>query len=216
MSHHDIAAVWSTLQGRWDIDNIARELVGRYCLEASKHRTNREEARSSAFRHIIALRAICDLQRTYLLSSDLSLESKGCLLDPKLLLSILSQLLEIKASFFSARDGLPDHQAHCSYIGQTFLSGLRALLLHTNKPPRKDCNTFFLRFEDVWARENLQDVDHFSIKLLCNRMLSELVKEPETPLYGLAACGAVQLPDFYCGLVRMCIFLGDQSEIMKV
>lgn len=195
MSHQDVAAIWSTLQGRLDIDNIVQELIGRYYLKASQHRTDRALLRACAFDHIVALRTIFDLQRTYLQSSELSFESRSSLLHPSILFSTISHLLEVKASAISTLDGFTDHDAYCSFIGQTFLSGLRALLLQKRDTPSTEHEAFVLRFDEVWGCETLRDVDHFVINLLCRRILAELSSPDNETQYSKPACGTVKLRD---------------------
>jgi hypothetical protein len=201
MSHQSIAGIWAVLHGRRDIDNILREIVGQYSLDISKHREDHEKARTRAFTYIVALRAIFDLQRAYLQSSDTGSRSQTCLAQPHLLLSILSHLLEVKATLFCASHALLEHDHHCSYIGQTLLSGLRSLMLHPTKLSRKEYNEFTHRFEDVWSSERLCEVDHFTINRLCHRMLAALADESHGHVYSLPACGVVKFPDFYSGLV---------------
>jgi hypothetical protein len=201
MSHQDLAAIWSTLQGRLDIEHIVLELIGHYYLDVLRYRSDRGRLRSSAFQHIVALRAIFDLQRTYLQSSELSFQSKASLLPPEILFSTIVHLLEVKASAFCTDDALADHAEYLSFIGQTLLSGLRALLLQTKSIPRNEFEQFLQRFEEVWACETLCDADHFSIQLFCRRILVELSDESESKVYSIPACGMAHLQDFYGGLV---------------
>jgi hypothetical protein len=201
MSHQDLAAIWSTLQGRLDIEHIVQELIGHYYLNASRYRSDRGRLRASAFQHIVALRAIFDLQRTYLQSSEPSFQSKTSILQPEILFSTIMHLLEVKASVFCTDDGLADHAEYLGFIGQTQLSGLRALLLQNKHISQNEYEAFLLRFEEVWGCETLCDADHFSIHFFCRRILVELSDESEGKVYSIPACGTVQLQDFYRGLV---------------
>jgi len=201
MSHQDLAAIWSTLQGRLDIEHTVQELIGHYYLEVSRCRSDQGRLRSSAFQHVVALRVIFDLQRTYLQASKLSFQSKASLLPPEILFSTITHLLEVKVSAFCADDGLEDHAAYLSFIGQTQLSGLRALLLQDRSIPQNEYKKFLQRFEEVWGCETLCDVDHFSIEILCRRIIVELSDESEGKVFSIPACGVAQLQDFYSGLV---------------
>jgi hypothetical protein len=218
MSHQDFAAIWLTLQGRLDIDNIVQELTGRYFLESSQQKSDPTLYRATSFAHVVALRAIFDLQRTYLQSSNPSFETKSSILDPRILFSTLSHLLEIKASAFSAQDGLPDHEAYCSFIGQTQLSGLRALLLQSAHITGRDYEDFTLRLSKAWNRETLRGVDLF-VDLLCRQILSELCNGPKEShrQYCKPACGLVNFQDFDRGLVSdQDTFLQPESNLHSV
>jgi hypothetical protein len=202
MSHHDLAAVWSALNCRPDIDNILQELIGRYVLEASKHASERSLLREIAFGHVVALRTIFDLQRTYLQSSDLSFETKSSILTPDILFSAITHLLVVKVSAFCAQDSLPDHDVYCRFIGQALVSGIRALHLQNRRLSPSEYETIMLRFTEAWNGETLHGVDQFSINFFCRRMLAELSTELENPRLSRPACGIVHLQDFHHGLVR--------------
>lgn len=198
MSHKDIAAVWSTLHCRADIDNILQELIGRYVLDAS---LDRALYRATAFSHIVALRTIFDLQRTYLQSPDLSFESRTSLLNPDILFSAIKHLLQVKVSAFCAHDGLPDHDAYCSFVSQALVSGIRALHLQNRRLSLSEYEAIIHKFELAWSIETLRGVDHFSVNLFCRRMLAELSNNEQTNRLSSPACGIVQLQDFFHGLV---------------
>jgi hypothetical protein len=198
MSHKDIAAVWSTLQCRADIDNILLELIGRYALEASP---DRALSRATAFSHVVALRTIFDLQRTYLQSPDLSFESRTSLLNPDILFSAIKHLLEVKVLAFCAHDGLPDHDAHCSFVGQALVSGIRALHLQNRRLSLSEYEAVIRKFELAWSIETLRAVDHFSVNHFCRRMLAELSNNEQNHRLSSPACGIVRLQDFFHGLV---------------
>jgi hypothetical protein len=202
MSHHDLAAVWSALSSRPDIDNILPELIGRYVMETSKHASERSLLRETAFGHVVTLRTIFDLQRTYLQSVDLSFETKSAILNPDILFSAITHLLEVKASAFCAHDGLPDHDVYCSFIGQALASGIRALHLQNRRLSTSEYETIMLRFTEAWSGETLHGVDQFSINHFCHKMLAELSTELENPRLSRPACGIVRLQDFHHGLVR--------------
>lgn len=193
MSHQDLGAIWSILQGRVDIENILQELVGQYILNNHKHRSDRLLFRASSFTHIAALRTVFDLQRTYLESPQPTLETRAATLLPEVLLSALSHLLEVKASAFRTADGLPDHDEYCSFIGQTQLSGLRALLLGKKKLPPRDYDAFILRFDEVWGPETLRAVDEFSVNHFCRSILIELSEGTREATYSTHACGLFNL-----------------------
>jgi hypothetical protein len=202
MSHHDLAAVWSALNCRPDIDNILQELIGRYVLEASKHASEGSLLREIAFGHVVALRTIFDLQRTYLQSPNLSFETKSLILTPDILFSAITHLLDVKISVFCDHDGFPDYDVYCSFIGQALVSGIRALHIQNRRLSSPEYTTIMLRFNEAWNGETLRDVDQFSINLFCRRMLAELSAELENPRLSRPACGIARLQDFHHGLVR--------------
>jgi hypothetical protein len=193
--------VWSTLHSRADIDNILQELIGRYFLDVSEHLSDRALFRATAFSHVVRLRTIFDLQRTYLQSPDLSFESRTSLLDPDNLFSAIKHLLDVKVQAFCAHDALPDHDAYCSFIGQALVSGIRALHLRNRRLSSSEYETVILRFKQAWSTETLRGVDHFSTNLFCHRILAELSKDELNYQLASPACGVVRLQDFYHGLV---------------
>lgn len=203
MSHQDLAALWSTLHCRADIDNILQELIGRYFLDVSEHTSDRALFRATAFSHVVALRTIFDLQRTYLQSLHLSFESKTSLLNPDILFSAIKHILGVKISAFCAHDGLPDHDAYCSFIGQALVSGVRALHLQKRRLSLAEYEAVIEKFRQAWSNETLRDVDHFSINLFCQRMLAELSNNEHNHGLSTPACGVIRLQDFYYGLVSL-------------
>ncbi|KUJ19505.1 uncharacterized protein LY89DRAFT_780432 [Mollisia scopiformis] len=200
MSHQDVAAIWSRLAGRADIDNIVQELIGRYSLDISEQTADRAVLRTTAFTHVVALRAIFDLQRTYLQSPDPSCEARFSLLNPNILLSVIKHLLDVKISAFCAHDGLPEHDAYCSFIGQTLVSGIRALHLQSRRLSLSEYQAVLQKFKLAWNNETLRGVDHFSINLFCQRMLAELSNKVQNHRLSSPACGILRLQDFFQGL----------------
>lgn len=201
MSHQHIAGVWSVLQLRPDIDHILRELVGRHALDASLCGPDGHRLRTLSFQYIVSLKAIFDLQRTYLQSSNPTFESKSALLQHDLLFLAIMHLLGVKAESFSYRGGLPDHGKYCSFVAQALLSGLRALLLQRQSLSSEEYKMLIDRFDEVWKDEPLESVDHFVIKWLCRQIIQELHKNLDDSVYAKPACGFVNLPDFCDKLV---------------
>jgi hypothetical protein len=210
MSHRDLASIWSALQNRPDIDNILQETIGLYFLDTLMLRGDRKLLRARAFEHVVELRAIFDLQRTYLQASCPSTETQRALLKPGLLLSALFHVLELKASAFRTEDDLPGHETHCSFICQTQLSGLRALMLRSQKIFRRECQSLFRLLEEAWDCELLSDANQFLV-LLCRKMITELSSQSDGKTYSKPACGTVILPDFHHGLVS--ISKGDSNAM---
>ncbi|CZR66823.1 uncharacterized protein PAC_16724 [Phialocephala subalpina] len=200
MSHQDLAAVWSTLHCRADIDNILQELIGRYFLDVSELTSDRGLFRATAFSHVVALRTIFDLQRTYMQSPHLSFESRTSLLNPDILFSAIKHILGVKISAFCAHDGLPNHDAYCSFIGQALVSGTRALHLHKRRLSLAEYEAVIDKFKQAWGHETLRGVDHFSINVFCQRMLTELSNNEYNHGLSTPACGVIRLQDFYYGL----------------
>lgn len=203
MSHQQLAAVWSVLQLRPDIDHILRELIGRYSLEVSLCGTDSHQLRTVSFHHLVSLKAIFDLQRTYLQSPNPTFESRSALLQYDLLYLAIMHLLGVKAESLSYRNSLPDHGKYCSFLAQVLLSGLRALLLQRQTLSSEKREILIDRFDEVWRDEHLESVDHFVIKWFCRQIIQELSKELEDSPYAKPACGIVSLPDFFDKLVRI-------------
>jgi hypothetical protein len=207
MSHQNLASVWSTLHCRADIDNIVQELVGRYVLDVSEQTADRSLSRATAFSHVVALRTIFDLQRTYLQAPDPSLESRTSLLNPDILFSTIKHILNVKASFFCAHDSLPDHDAYCSFIGQTLVSGVRALHMGNRRLSISEHEAIMNKFDLAWSKETLRGVDHFSINQFCHRMLGELSNIVPNSRLSSPTRGLISLQDFYHGLVSFNVIL---------
>lgn len=202
MSHQHLASVWSVLQLRSDIDHILRELIGRHALDASLCATDAHRLRTVSFQYIVSLKAIFDLQRTYLQSSNPTFESRSAVLQHDLLFLAIMHLLGVKSESFSYRKVLHDHGKYCSFLAQTLLSGLRALLLQRQSLSSEEHKMLIDRFDEVWKDEQLESVDHFIIKWLCRQMIQELANDLEDSTYAQPACGTVNLPDFFEKLVR--------------
>ena len=177
MSHQHWAAVWSSLQLRPDIDHILRELIGRHALDASLCGTDAQRLRTVSFQYVVSLKAIFDLQRTYLQSSNPKFESRSALLQHDLLFLAIMHLLGVKAESFSYRRDLPDHRKYCSFLAQVLLSGLRTLLLQRQCLSPDEHRMLLNRFDEVWKDEQLDSVDHFVIKWLCRQIIQELPKD---------------------------------------
>lgn len=202
MSHQHLAGVWSALQLRPDIDHILRELIGRHALDASLCSTDGHRLRNVSFQYLVSLKAIFDLQRTYLQSSNPTFESRSALLQHDLLFRAIMHLLEVKVGSFSYQRDLPDHGKYCSFVAQVLLSGLRALLLQKHSLSSEDHKKLINRFDEVWKDEHLESVDHFVIKWLCRQIIQELPNDLENSIYAKPACGFVNFPDFFDKLVR--------------
>lgn len=203
MSHQQCAAVWSVLQSRSDIDHILRELVGRYAFEVAIYRNDSLRVRNTSFLYVVSLKAIFDLQRTYLQSSDPSFESKTYLVQHDLLFQAVIHLLEVKTESFGPHKELVDHKPYCGFLAQTLLSGLRALLLHKRSLMAEEHEMLTRRFNEVWREEQLDDVHHFVVQMLCRQIILELGMPAQDSKYTQPACGLVNLPDFAHKLVRL-------------
>lgn len=203
MSHQHLAAVWSALQLRPDIDHILRELIGRHALDVTLCGTDGQRLRTVSFQYVVSLKAIFDLQRTYLQSSNPKFESRSALLQHDLLFLAIMHLLGIKAESFSHRRDLPDHRKYCSFLAQVLLSGLRILLLRRQCLSPEEHRMLLNRFDEVWKDEQLDSVDHFIIKWLCRQIIQELPNDLVDSMYAQPACGMVELPDFFDKLVRL-------------
>jgi hypothetical protein len=210
MSHHAFASLWMQLEKRKDIDNILNELVGRYSLESSVLSDDSDNLLNSSLSLAVVLRAIFDLQRTYL---QCSRPASLYLLQPSKLLFAIIFLLRIKCRVTRLFE---DKSEPCvtkrSFIAQTLVSGLRALWLW-NYPLGQDKITQLRNtFQTAWkANEELNSRDTFLVRTLCERIVDELggfpVPSSVVPPSGLAqpACGQTQLRDYSTGLVSILV-----------
>lgn len=202
MSHKHVATTWNGLQGRSDIDHILLELIGRYSLDISLYRNDFHRVRNISFQHAVALKAVFDLQRTYVQSSNPSFESKSALLHHDILLAAIIHLLDVKAQTSHPATEVPNYYAYCSFLAQVLLSGLRALLLRRRSLSLEEHNALTNRFDQVWTGERLENAEFFVVQSLCRRIIQELHKDAQDSKYALPACGVVELPDFFFKLVR--------------
>jgi hypothetical protein len=196
MSHEDIALVWSVLYGREDVNSILLESIGSHSLDVSVHRGDPERLRKAILHHVLNLKVIYDLQRSYLQSSPRKLKTLLSLLRREVLLSSILHLLDVTAVALSVAGGPPGPVGGTVYA-QTLLSGLRALSLHDGAMTENEHELLDRRFEETFKNRHLGDLDSFTINSLCRKIIKDLLLGTEPRELSTPTCGVTALPDFF-------------------
>jgi hypothetical protein len=211
MSHEDIALVWSVLYGREDVNSILLESIGRHSLDVSVHRGDPERLRKAILHHVLNLKVIYDLQRSYLQSSPRKLKTLLSLLRREVLLSSILHLLDVTAIALSLAGGSPGPVGGTVYA-QTLVSGLRALSLHDGAMTENEHEVLDRRFEETFKNRHLGDLDSFTINSLCRKIIKDLLLGTEPRELSTPTCGVTALPDFFSepvspNVLVLCILL---------
>ncbi len=201
MSHEDVAAVWSVLSGRQDIDNILREIIGAHFLNVSIARRDGLKLREAYVSHVVALRVIFDLQRTYLQSSPRSTESTSSALPPELLFSAMLHLLDVVVMGCITCSDLSSEGLYNRLTSHTVLAGLRTLLLRQKSLTSLEYDTLNSRFEEIYDRGHWHGAKYTLMLRLCRKAIQKLAGSALEGRYAEPACCTASLPDFFAGLV---------------
>ena len=196
MSHEDVALVWSVLYGREDINSILVEAIGSHSLEVSVYRGDPERLRKVIDHHILNLKVIYDLQRTFLQSSPRKSKTLLSLLRREVLFSSIIHLLDVTAVAFSLPNGSPSLVGGTLYA-QTLLSALRALSLQDGVMKGDELDLLDRRFEETFKKRHLDDLNSFTINSVCRKMIKDLFQGREPRDISTPACGVTTLPDFF-------------------
>ena len=201
MSHEDIAAVWTVLSGRLDIDNVLRELIGTHFLNVSLARRDNSKLREAYIFHVVALRVIFDLQRTYLQSTLRSTESTSSALPPELLFSAVLHLLDVIVAGTISCSDLSNEGPYNRLTAHTTLAGLRTLLLQKKSLSAREYDLLNSRFEEIYERGHWHGTAHTLMLRLCRQAIQKLASSSLDGRYTEPACCTASLPDFFSGLV---------------
>jgi hypothetical protein len=129
MAHPALVQIWKLLELRSDTTNILREILGDHII-CSTGEKKKHKLYTLAFRLVIRLKVLFDMQRTYLQSSSPTLESRSSRIPPNLLLAAIHQVIRILFEIYNPdTETSADHLPPASLIAATALSGLRALML---------------------------------------------------------------------------------------
>lgn len=211
MSHEDIASVWSTLSGRQDISNVLRELIGTHYLNVSLARRDSSRLREALLSHIVTLRVILDLQRTYLQSSVRSADCTSSVLPPELLFAAVLHLLDvIMAGTISCPD-LSNEGPYNRLTIHTTLAGLRTLLLRRKSASARELDLLSNRFEEICERGHWHGTEYTLMLRLCRQVIQMLIEPAPEGRYTEPACYEASLPDFFSGLY---LLQSHESSIM--
>jgi hypothetical protein len=206
MSHEDIALVWSVLYGREDVNSILLESIGSHSLDVSVHRSDPERLRKAILHHVLNLKVIYDLQRSYLQSSPRKLKTQLSLLRREVLLSSILHLLDVTAVALSLTNGSQSPVGGTIYA-QTLVSALRALSLHDGAMPGDEHAMLDRRFDETFKNQPLGDVDGFTINSVCRRIIKGLLLGAEPRELSTPTCGVTALPDFFSDSVSPNVFV---------
>lgn len=201
MSHEDVAAVWSVLCGRQDVDNVLREVIGSHFLNVSIARRDSSKLREAYVSHIVALRVIFDLQRTYLQSSPRSTESTSSVLPPDLLFSAVLHLLDVVVMGCITCSDLSNEGPYNRLTAHAALAGLRTLLLRQKSLTALEYDTLNSRFEEIYERGHWHGTKYTLMLRLCRQAIQKLASSTLEGRYAEPACCTASLPDFFSGLV---------------
>ena len=201
MSHEDVAAIWSVLAGRQDVDMILREIIGAHSLNVSIARRDSSKLREAYISHVVTLRVIFDLQRTYLQSSPRTTESKSSALPLELLFSAVLHLLDVIVLGCITCCDLSNEEPYSRLTAHTALAGLRTLLLRQKSLTALEYDTLNSRFEEIYERGHWYGAKYTLMLRLCRQAIQKLAGATLEGRYAEPACCTAHLPDFFNGLV---------------
>jgi hypothetical protein len=206
LRHRNLAEVWQHLEGRQDIANIVREIVGQHSIESTLEEDVSRNTEESV-RTIIWLKTIFDLQRCYL--SGIANGVAECppyvassLLPVELLFSTILYLINVKTKLFSSQTTLmtreftrPRH-----ILAQTILSGLRLLLLRKESVAANDKRRLQNAINTAWRDDRLHGVERFIVSDVFAEILNSLNETSAENPYRREWTNA-NLPTYAAGLV---------------
>jgi hypothetical protein len=204
--HRKLALVWQHLQGRHDVAQVVREIIGQHSIQLTLEDDITKSAEESV-RTIIWLKTIFDLQRCYL--SGLTAGAAECppyvastLLPGELVFSTILYLISVKSKLFSSQTTLmtreftrPRH-----ILAQTILSGLRLLLLRKEHLAADDKRRLQNAINLAWRDDALRGVELFTVGELFAEILNSLNEAPRDDPYQRERTCA-NLPTYAAGLV---------------
>jgi hypothetical protein len=204
LQHRNLAQVWEHLQGRHDIANLLREIVGQHAI--ASHDTESRSIEES-IRTIGWIKIVFDFQRCYLSGiatgvADCPPYVLSCLLPPDLLFSTILYLISIKTSLFSSQTTLMTREfTRPRYIlAQTILSGLRLLLLQKEGINANDQRRLQNAINQAWREDRLHGVERFIVCELFAEILNALSEPSRENPYAREWANA-KLPAYAAGLV---------------
>ncbi|KAH7118008.1 hypothetical protein B0J11DRAFT_98340 [Dendryphion nanum] len=202
--HKNLAEVWHLLQGRQDISNILRDIVGQLSLDLTS-REDDSRIIEDATRRIIWIKTIFDLQRTYLNGNAKGLV--GCppyvlpyLLPAELLFSTILYLVNVKTKLFPSQAVVTrDFRRPRHILAQSLLSGLRLLLLRKELLAAHDKRRLQASINAAWQHDRLQGIEGFIVSEIFAGAL-DLMNEPTLESPYAQEWGNAKLPTWEEGL----------------
>jgi hypothetical protein len=204
LQHRNLAQVWEHLQGRHDIANLLREIVGQHSIASldTESRSTEESIRTIAW-----IKIVFDSQRCYLSGIATPVAEcppyvLSCLLPSDLLFSTILYLISIKTSLFSSQTTLMTREfTRPRYIlAQTILSGLRLLLLRKEDINANDQRRLQNAINQAWREDRLHGVERFIVSELFAEILNALSEASRENPYAREWANA-NLPAYAAGLV---------------
>lgn len=210
VQHRNLAEIWTTLEGRHDIANILREIIGQHSIDSTLQGDESGSA-ASCIQKIIWIKTIFDLQRCYLSGLQGGVAEcppyvSSCLLPSELLLSTLLYLVNVKTRLFPSQTTLmtrefirPRH-----ILAQTILSGLRLVLLRKETVAAHDTRRLQSAINAAWQNDRLHGVERFIVLELYAEVLNFVSQESRENDHGnpyITEWSNARLPTFAAGLV---------------
>ncbi|PSN68422.1 hypothetical protein BS50DRAFT_491972 [Corynespora cassiicola Philippines] len=182
LQHKNLAEVWQHLQGRHDIANILREVIGQHSVENTLQ--DEETCTEESVRTICWIKTILDLQRCYL--SGISNVSEcppyvlPCLLPSELIFSTILYLISVKTRLFSSQTTLmtKEFTRPRRILAQTILSGLRLLLIRKEQLSIREKRKLRLAINASWQNDRLHGVERFIVSDIFAAVLDMLNDDP--------------------------------------
>ncbi|KAK1142690.1 hypothetical protein N8T08_007495 [Aspergillus melleus] len=207
MSHPLVAAVWEQL-GRRDLASILREIIGEHAaaIAVSQIQDGTQASKvESLTRSVFWIRAIFDLQRTYLQGlrsvHDGQSNFLHYLLPSDVILSAVMYLVQVKTSLFPCTSTTaPDLVRSRHFLAHTLLAGIRLLLLRgENMSPDAKFNMERV-IRSAWRDPDLSGMERYLVSDLLPKAINSIgspeLCRSQTPL----AMGKSGSPAFVSGM----------------
>ncbi|KAF2118890.1 hypothetical protein BDV96DRAFT_643057 [Lophiotrema nucula] len=203
--HRHLAEAWQILQGRHDVANILREIIGQHSVDLALQEDDSRNVDES-IRAIIWIKTIFDLQRAYLSGNATGITEcppyvLSCLLPSELLFTSILYLINVKTRLFPSQTTLmtrefirPRH-----ILAQTVLSGLRLLLLRKESISALDRRRLQTAINAAWQNDRLHGVEKFIVSDLFTAILDS-VNEPSRENAYIQEWANMRLPMYAAGL----------------
>lgn len=204
MSQPLVAAVWEQL-GRPDIANILREIIGEHAAQlAVSHVQNGLVADiESLVRMVFWIKAVFDLQRSYLQGLANVHECQPCLL-PYLLpsetiYSTLMYLIRVKSELLPMTAAtVQDRGQYRYYLAEALLAGVRLLLLRGDGLHVEMKSNLGRAVRTAWQHPGLSNTEGYLANVILPSAIGEI---------GSAHGSKTHLPSFVTGLVSTFLWL---------
>lgn len=208
MSHPLVAAVWEQL-GRRDLANILREIIGEHAAEIAVsqiHDGTQAAKVESLTRSVFWIRAIFDLQRTYLQGlrsiHDRQSSFLHYLLPSDVILSAVMYLVHVKTSLFPCTaTTAQDLMRHRHFLVHTLLAGIRLLLLRgENLSPDAKFN-MERAIRSAWQDPDLSGMERYLVSDLLPKAINSIGSPELCRSQSPLAMGKPGTPAFVSGMV---------------